>query len=121
MSLVMLELWALQMVLAEAAAGSTAKPHTSAARRAAASSTAPPLGRLSLVVRCGRRSACMLCSIPLVVCQASHAGWLPLPMACSVVAAAEMVGEILSSAPVSYTHLRAHETDSYLVCRLLLE
>src|SRR5665647_1848885 len=22
-------------------------------------------------------------------------------------------------APVSYTHLRAHETDSYLVCRLL--
>ena len=22
---------------------------------------------------------------------------------------------------VSYTHLRAHETDSYLVCRLLLE
>ena len=25
------------------------------------------------------------------------------------------------SAPVSYTHLRAHETDSYLVCRLLLE
>src|SRR5680860_796511 len=27
-----------------------------------------------------------------------------------------------SSAPaVSYTHLRAHETDSYLVCRLLLE
>ena len=25
------------------------------------------------------------------------------------------------SIPVSYTHLRAHETDSYLVCRLLLE
>src|SRR5665647_3797648 len=24
------------------------------------------------------------------------------------------------STPVSYTHLRAHETDSYLVCRLLL-
>src|SRR5665647_3800631 len=24
-------------------------------------------------------------------------------------------------ASVSYTHLRAHETDSYLVCRLLLE
>ena len=24
-------------------------------------------------------------------------------------------------ATVSYTHLRAHETDSYLVCRLLLE
>src|SRR5665647_3658046 len=26
-----------------------------------------------------------------------------------------------SSGAVSYTHLRAHETDSYLVCRLLLE
>src|SRR5665647_1769547 len=26
-----------------------------------------------------------------------------------------------ASWPVSYTHLRAHETDSYLVCRLLLE
>src|SRR5680860_1827838 len=29
-------------------------------------------------------------------------------------------GSILAG-PVSYTHLRAHETDSYLVCRLLLE
>src|SRR5680860_449734 len=28
---------------------------------------------------------------------------------------------IISSIAVSYTHLRAHETDSYLVCRLLLE
>src|SRR5680860_1767146 len=27
----------------------------------------------------------------------------------------------LAPTPVSYTHLRAHETDSYLVCRLLLE
>ena len=27
----------------------------------------------------------------------------------------------VSVKPVSYTHLRAHETDSYLVCRLLLE
>ena len=27
----------------------------------------------------------------------------------------------LGTNPVSYTHLRAHETDSYLVCRLLLE
>ena len=26
-----------------------------------------------------------------------------------------------SAAPVSYTHLRAHETGAYLVCRLLLE
>ena len=28
---------------------------------------------------------------------------------------------LLKKTPVSYTHLRAHETDSYLVCRLLLE
>ena len=27
----------------------------------------------------------------------------------------------MRSEAVSYTHLRAHETDSYLVCRLLLE
>src|SRR5665647_1367207 len=27
-------------------------------------------------------------------------------------------GLIISLSPVSYTHLRAHETDSYLVCRL---
>ena len=29
--------------------------------------------------------------------------------------------EELTNISVSYTHLRAHETDSYLVCRLLLE
>src|SRR5680860_479857 len=28
---------------------------------------------------------------------------------------------LAGSLSVSYTHLRAHETDSYLVCRLLLE
>src|SRR5664279_1284344 len=28
-------------------------------------------------------------------------------------------GEVNRLVPVSYTHLRAHETDSYLVCRLL--
>ena len=33
-----------------------------------------------------------------------------------------LFSEILpNTAAVSYTHLRAHETDSYLVCRLLLE
>ena len=31
------------------------------------------------------------------------------------------ISEGVKPAPVSYTHLRAHETDSYLVCRLLLE
>src|SRR5664279_6318943 len=31
------------------------------------------------------------------------------------------MGEARTFTSVSYTHLRAHETDSYLVCRLLLE
>src|SRR5665647_3747684 len=31
------------------------------------------------------------------------------------------LGGSARNASVSYTHLRAHETDSYLVCRLLLE
>src|SRR5680860_1848083 len=31
------------------------------------------------------------------------------------------IADRYSLTPVSYTHLRAHETDSYLVCRLLLE
>ena len=30
-------------------------------------------------------------------------------------------GKLIYVVAVSYTHLRAHETDSYLVCRLLLE
>ena len=33
----------------------------------------------------------------------------------------DMHSLMLSMQAVSYTHLRAHETDSYLVCRLLLE
>src|SRR5665647_2972613 len=32
-----------------------------------------------------------------------------------------MPAAMVAAVPVSYTHLRAHETDSYLVCRLLLE
>src|SRR5665647_47455 len=38
-----------------------------------------------------------------------------------VAAATALRGTLSSPAAVSYTHLRAHETDSYLVCRLLLE
>ena len=33
----------------------------------------------------------------------------------------EVLNELGEPGAVSYTHLRAHETDSYLVCRLLLE
>ena len=32
-----------------------------------------------------------------------------------------LINQLLAKQAVSYTHLRAHETDSYLVCRLLLE
>src|SRR5665647_3783174 len=35
--------------------------------------------------------------------------------------AIETLSGSIARYPVSYTHLRAHETDSYLVCRLLLE
>ena len=34
---------------------------------------------------------------------------------------AERTIDLLMLLPVSYTHLRAHETGAYLVCRLLLE
>src|SRR5664279_3236084 len=40
--------------------------------------------------------------------------WVPHGYACVRV-------DSRGTGPVSYTHLRAHETDSYLVCRLLLE
>jgi len=33
----------------------------------------------------------------------------------------DLMSETLAEGPVSYTHLRAHETKANLVCRLLLE
>src|SRR5665647_3810879 len=53
-----------------------------------------------------------------------------IPYACSSLAIDAAIRYIIrlqstqvfrGAKPVSYTHLRAHETDSYLVCRLLLE
>src|SRR5665647_3765159 len=38
-----------------------------------------------------------------------------------IVASKVKINALFSIIAVSYTHLRAHETDSYLVCRLLLE
>src|SRR5680860_1891619 len=48
--------------------------------------------------------------------------WNILP-SISYIGVSRSVGDNLSVGvrAVSYTHLRAHETDSYLVCRLLLE
>ena len=33
----------------------------------------------------------------------------------------DIASRVLKRGPVSYTHLRAHETPEHLVCRLLLE
>src|SRR5680860_1559459 len=43
-----------------------------------------------------------------------------MPAGDQVVHFGRLHGLSRSDATVSYTHLRAHETDSYLVCRLLL-
>src|SRR5665647_470484 len=39
---------------------------------------------------------------------------------CNELGIRHIAGKDNKITPVSYTHLRAHETDSYLVCRLLL-
>src|SRR5665647_3756643 len=44
-----------------------------------------------------------------------------LDMKATVLELIEMQNSRERPPSVSYTHLRAHETDSYLVCRLLLE
>ena len=51
-------------------------------------------------------------SYDVVVIGGGHAG-------CEAAAASARMG--VNTAPVSYTHLRAHETSLHLVCRLLLE
>src|SRR5665647_234172 len=64
-------------------------------------------------------------------CCQRRTGSSPNPVTDSTVAGVEIGGlqgpaavnaleDSLRVAAVSYTHLRAHETDSYLVCRLLL-
>src|SRR5665811_439169 len=44
-----------------------------------------------------------------------------VPLGAWVAAAPELLVSALCAGPVSYTHLRAHETVLDLVCRLLLE
>src|SRR5665647_1804030 len=49
--------------------------------------------------------------------------WKAMPiiaLAVSIIIMDATVVNVVLPVPVSYTHLRAHETDSYLVCRLLL-
>src|SRR5665647_3838514 len=54
-------------------------------------------------------------------CTISRSGKLRLAALISISTSPAWGCGVGSSFPVSYTHLRAHETDSYLVCRLLLE
>src|SRR5450756_2989566 len=65
--------------------------------------------------RCAQRTEQLRCNIP----------WFSRRRACPIGGARArrpIRAEILSrSIPVSYTHLRAHETRHDLVCRLLLE
>ena len=49
----------------------------------------------------------------------ARAGSAPVIIHC--VRMAIYIENVSRTESVSYTHLRAHETDSYLVCRLLLE
>src|SRR5665647_1186545 len=71
----------------------------------------PPLSK---TVTCSRSlsssgsSSTIPCTIPCSTAATSKFRETPSPVGCV-------------PPPVSYTHLRAHETDSYLVCRLLLE
>src|SRR5665254_18011 len=48
-------------------------------------------------------------------------GWLPWIWLAVVVATPIGEETLFRGFPVSYTHLRAHETPEHLVCRLLLE
>src|SRR5665647_2483499 len=52
-------------------------------------------------------------------CPSSEGGWFLLCSRSRSVRSSRHT--CCRSVAVSYTHLRAHETDSYLVCRLLLE
>src|SRR5664279_3895785 len=69
--------------------------------------------------------ACPLCQVPLSAC---HPPYLLFGKseACDIevqfkLLPGEAAYDAMGPEAVSYTHLRAHETDSYLVCRLLLE
>src|SRR5674476_1598801 len=45
---------------------------------------------------------------------------VPVPCAFAIPATAMSAAPVIAARPVSYTHLRAHETGRNLVCRLLL-
>ena len=49
------------------------------------------------------------------------AGFVILQLVVAGIVIGGIYGRTLTSGPVSYTHLRAHETGRNLVCRLLLE
>src|SRR5680860_174125 len=55
------------------------------------------------------------------LCAALALAGLWLPALLALASSGRLGLEATAWLAVSYTHLRAHETDSYLVCRLLLE
>src|SRR5680860_513685 len=78
----------------------------------------PPIGGLALIgalaalVASGRNSSARRLIGAAVGC-------LLIGFTVTIVVHFPINAEIATWQPVSYTHLRAHETDSYLVCRLL--
>src|SRR5664279_733234 len=61
----------------------------------------------------GQERARVVANLPYNIATALLIGWLTEPWP-------PWYDALVLMFPVSYTHLRAHETDSYLVCRLLL-
>src|SRR5678815_1606759 len=91
--------WVLTVEFKSSAGPSAASCHKSCPRTSAASANVSRTGLLSAKL-CSMPTACEPC---------------PGKTNASFIAATSPRG------PVSYTHLRAHETPEHLVCRLLLE
>src|SRR5680860_1531343 len=104
----------------------SAKPHVGAVAKRAANTTLPIASPSDSV------TASLICMAELFAPSSPGAEWpssntdsveraIPVPSPASDHPVIATPDQMSGSTPVSYTHLRAHETDSYLVCRLLLE
>src|SRR5665647_3774818 len=82
----------------------------------------PDLPSQILCMKRKASSCCTLTSTPKLFPSVSMDFWKAARSKFSCGASASMIMvKMPCIIAVSYTHLRAHETDSYLVCRLLLE